>query len=139
MKMRPYRYGELDKYPKVHITADVLWNPKVLDNIVPDEWYATTSSSMSLIDDSPFNEHGQPHDGDTGSDDGEIHPDYDEVESQRKPTKGVFVEVNLTKTEVVDKSREVNRVMVKNYLHSMVESKLVPQVFQHMVKGQVNE
>ena len=42
MMMRPYVDGELDKYPNVHITADTPWNPKVLDKIVPDEWYATT-------------------------------------------------------------------------------------------------
>ena len=80
MQMRPYKDGELDKYRCIHITADAPWNPKVLDKIVPDEWYATTESTLSLVDGSPFDEHGKLRNGDTGSNDGEVHPDDDKVE-----------------------------------------------------------
>ena len=110
-----------------------------MDKIVPDDWYTNTDSTFSLVDGSPFYEHGKLRNGNTGSDDEEIHLSDDEVESQRKPKKVMSVNANVTQLQPANECRQVNRVMVKNYLHNMVESELVPQFHQYVVKGQVYE
>ena len=49
------------------------------------------------------------------------------------------VNANVTQLQPANECRQVNRVMVKSYLHNMVESELVPQFRQYVVKGQVYE
>jgi hypothetical protein len=58
MKMRPFTKEEWVTLPHVHITSETPWDPKVLGHIPPIEWYKNQPQSVSLIKESPYNQHG---------------------------------------------------------------------------------
>ena len=61
IKIRPYTNKEWDSLPKVIMTSDNHWNPKVMDNIISNkqDWYDAISDIAHRIINSPFDEFGE--------------------------------------------------------------------------------
>jgi hypothetical protein len=59
MKMHAFTKEEWDTLPHVHITSETPWVPKVLDHIPPIKWCKMQPQSLTLIKESPYNQHGE--------------------------------------------------------------------------------
>ena len=61
MSMRPFTDDEWERLPKVILTADVDWDPKVLDDEMEDddEWFNTMSHLPDLSPDPLFDQFGE--------------------------------------------------------------------------------
>ena len=122
MRMRPYTDDEYRKYPKVILTQNVPWDPRTMDEQVPDKWYEQEKKELKLIENSPYDEHGdykqrKPMD-DADSNDDEGH---DELESMPRNTI------------------EVNKTDVHNFLRDIVAEELVPAFRIFNVDGRIYE
>ena len=60
IKMRPYTDDEFEKLPHVVISSPNIWDPKVLDYTVDEEWYTNQQCTPDYFKDSMFDEYGQP-------------------------------------------------------------------------------
>ena len=60
IKMRPYTDDEFDKLPHVVISSPNIWDPKVLDYTVEEDWYSNQTPTPEHFKDSMFDEYGQP-------------------------------------------------------------------------------
>jgi hypothetical protein len=58
MKMSPFTKEEWDTLPHAHVTPEAPWDPKVLDHIPPIEWCKNQPQSLTLIEESLYNQHG---------------------------------------------------------------------------------
>ena len=60
IKMRPYTDDEFEKLPHVVISSPNIWDPKVLDYSVEEEWYGNQQCTPDYFKDSMFDQYGQP-------------------------------------------------------------------------------
>ena len=125
MRMRPYTDEEYKKYPKVILTKDEPWDPKTLDHHVSDDWYDQKPQELKLINESPFDEHGNYKDNETpGFTETTDSNSSDELVNEPAPS-------NL--------SIEVNRTDILNQLHDMIADELVPAFRVFQVEGKIYE
>jgi hypothetical protein len=59
MKRCPFTKEESITLPHVHITSEAPWDPKVLDHIPPIEWHNNQPQSLTLIKESPYDQHDE--------------------------------------------------------------------------------
>ena len=127
MRMRPYTDEEFEKYPKVIVTRELpTWDPKSMDHQVPDEWYEQERKPLKIIEDSPYDEHGDykrraPMEDRGFTDDGGTG--HDELQDEPVPSNTI----------------EVNKLDVSSYLRGIITDELVPAFRIYNVNGEIYE
>ena len=61
--MRPYKDSEWETLPHITLTADIDWDPSVLDNEIEDneEWFNAISEPPKIASDQLFDKYGDYH------------------------------------------------------------------------------
>ena len=117
MKMRIPANKELETLPRVTITSDVPWDPRVLDLEPPDEWFSDQPKCLELIEESTFDEHGG----------------YKESlpSAPEEGTEKILDAEDTTDDPNHDKENDsplgVSRAAIKAYLHNLVHGEIVPE------------
>ena len=84
MKMRPPTKGEMSTLPRIHITEDKDWNPKVLDTKFPEEWYEQTPKPTEFFEESIYDINGDVKTTDKEEDEPGDDVGEEEPQSSRK-------------------------------------------------------
>ena len=119
MKMRIPTAKELETLPRVTITSDAPWDPRILDFDPPDEWFTNQPKCLELIEESIFDVHGGYK---------ESLPVYPEDDAEK------VMDAEVTDDDpnhIEDDDRdapmvEVSRASIKAYLHNIVQDEIVP-------------
>ena len=110
LNLRPFTDKEWDTYPHVPLTEDKDWDPRVLDAMVPDDWYA---NQPKVIVDSIYDERG------------ELREDF--IQAAHDPT-----EPEDEGDEERD-DRRTGRQEIEAHLHSLIESELQTDFYVYRV------
>ena len=117
MKMRVLTDKELETLPRVTITSDVPWDPRVLNLIPPDKWFSDQPKCLELIEGSTFNEHGGHK---------ESLPSAPEEDTEKVlDAEDTVDDPNHTRGN--DSPLEVSRATIKAHLHNLVHDEIVPE------------
>ena len=119
MKMRIPTAKELETLPRVTVTSDAPWDPRILDFDPPDEWFTNQPKCLELIEESIFDVHGGYK---------ESLPTYPEDDAE-KVMDAEVTDDDPNHIEGIDGDApmvEVSRATIKAHLHNTVQDEIVP-------------
>ena len=105
--MRPYMDQEWETLPRVQLTGEKDWDPTILDNPVPKEWYERQPKELNSLRDDLLDQNGN----------------YKDIEGGEKATDNGIAEEGGVEDDNPTREREthlVSRKEIKTYLHNMV-------------------
>jgi hypothetical protein len=120
----------------VHITSEAPWDPNVLDHIPPIEWYKSQPQSLTLIEESSYDQHGECNESTRC-----VAKKDEKALDAETPTDDL--NYNTSKETLTDTPIETSKSDMRAHLHNLIQDEIVPEhrvffVGRHILKVDIN-